>query len=383
MRTKAIFLLFMLLGVMGCGTAVAPPPLPAAAIPTPTNRAAAVVVTIMITPTPTSATPAAAAAATTVTAVPLPDATPHPMAPYTIEGLRQRDYPGGAIEITSWMADADYFDKYAITYPSDGLTISGIMQIPKGEGPFPVIILNHGYHERESYFSGAGTWQQAEYLNYYGYLTIAPDYRSWGKSDVGPSFFHTGLVADVLNLLAALPSIPEADTSRVGMWGHSMGGGITTKVLTVTGGVKAAVLHAPNSANDADLIARWGPGCLPGQTELLDCNPGEVIPADLPAEIQAAYLAAAQSPEMLQQIAPIYHLETVSAPVQIHIGLGDGAAVEETPPDWAPALHAALQAAGKESTLFTYPDQGHFFNGPDWTTMMRRTVEFFDTYVKN
>ena len=304
------------------------------------------------------------------------------MAPYTIAGLRQRDYPGGTIEINSWMADEAYFDKYAITYPSDGLTISGILQIPKGEGPFPVIILNHGYHERPTYFSGAGTWQQAEYLNYRGYLTIAPDYRSWGKSDSGPSFFHTGLVADVLNLIASLPSLPQADTSRIGMWGHSMGGGVTTKVLTVTDVVKAAVLHAPNSANDADLIARWGPGCLPGETELVECNPGEVIPANLPDEIREAYFAAASSPDMLQQIAPIYHLEYVSVPVQIHIGLGDGAEAEETPPDWAPALHAALQAAGKESTLFIYAEQGHFFNGPDWTTMMRRTADFFDEHLK-
>jgi dipeptidyl aminopeptidase/acylaminoacyl peptidase len=304
------------------------------------------------------------------------------MAAYTIAGLRQRDYPGGTIEIVSWMADEAYFDKYAITYPSDGLTISGILQIPKGEGPFPVIILNHGYHERPTYFSGAGTWQQAEYLNYRGYLTIAPDYRSWGKSDSGPSFFHTGLVADVLNLLASLPSLPQADTSRIGMWGHSMGGGVTTKVLTVSDEVKAAVLHAPNSANDADIIARWGPGCLPGQAELLECNPGEVIPVDLPDEIREAYLAAASSAEMLQQIAPIYHLEYLSAPVQIHIGLGDGAEAEETPPDWAPTLHAALQAAGKESTLFIYPEQGHFFNGPDWTEMMRRTADFFDEHVQ-
>ncbi len=383
MQTKAIFLLFILLGVMGCATAVSPTATqPASSPPTIETATAKPGVAITVVMTVTRSPTAAATSPATPTPVPPPTATPHPMAPYTIEGLRQRDYPGGVIEITSWMADAEYFDKYAITYPSDGLTISGIMQIPKGDGPFPVIILNHGYHERESYFSGAGTWQQAEYLNFYGYLTIAPDYRSWGDSDVGPSFFHTGLVADVLNLLAALPSIPQADTSRVGMWGHSMGGGITTKVLTVTDEVKAAVLHAPNSANDADLIARWGPGCLPGQVEVVECNPGEVIPANLPDELVTAYLAAASSPEMLQQIAPIYHLDYVSAPVQIHIGLGDGAEAEQTPPDWALALYAALQTVGKESTLFTYPDQGHFFNGPDWNLMMRRTVDFFDTYLK-
>ncbi|MBK7897559.1 MAG: hypothetical protein IPJ90_22300 [Anaerolineaceae bacterium] len=117
MQTKAIFLLFILFGVAGCGTAVAPALSPADVVPTPTHHAA-VVVTVRITPTPSATPLVAATAATAVTAAataPPPTATPHPMAPYTIAGLRQRDYPGGVIEITSWMADAEFFDKYAIT----------------------------------------------------------------------------------------------------------------------------------------------------------------------------------------------------------------------------------------------------------------------------
>lgn len=317
----------------------------------------------------------------TFTSTPFPPtATPHPMQPYTINGLRQRSYPGGEIRILGTLEENDRFSRTFIAYPSDGLTITGIMQIPKGDGPFPVIILNHGYFDREAYWSGVATWQAAEYLNGRGYLTIAPDYRSWGDSDSGASFFHTGLTADVINLVSALPSLPQADSSRIGMWGHSMGGGITTKVLTVDPRIRAAVLYGPNSANDADLIARWGPGCLPGQSEKAGdkCNPGEVIPPDLPPEMIAAYLDAASDPEMLRQIAPIYHLQYVTAPVQIHSGAADGAALAETPPEWATAVFAALQSAGKDVILYTYPGQGHYFTGADWTTMISRTADFFD-----
>ena len=184
----------------------------------------------------------------------------------------------------------------------------------------------------------------------------------------------------MINLIRSLPSLPQADTDRIGMWGHSMGGGITTKALTVDPRVKAAVLYAPNSADDADLIARWGPGCLPGQSEKAGdkCNPGEVIPADLPSEMITAYLDAASDPEMLRQIAPIYHLQYVTAPVQIHSGTADGAALAETPPEWAAAVYEALQSAGKEATLYTYSGQGHYFSGADWTTMIARTADFFD-----
>jgi len=287
------------------------------------------------------------------------------------------------VQVLRKLESAATYTRYYIAYPSDGLRITGIMQIPPGDGPFPVIILNHGYHERENYWSGSGTWMAAEYLNERGYLTLAPDYRSWGESDWGPSLFHTGLVADVLNLVGSLGSIPQADPTRVGLWGHSMGGGITTKILAIDPRVRAAVLYAPNSADDADLIARWGRGCLAGETQYTTaCNPGEVIPADLPPEIIEAYLAAAADPAMLRRIAPIYYLDRLTAPVQIHIGTADGIEHSATPPEWSYNLHDALLAAGKQSDLFVYEGQGHLFAGTAWTEMIGRAADFFDQYVK-
>jgi dipeptidyl aminopeptidase/acylaminoacyl peptidase len=257
------------------------------------------------------------------------------------------------------------------------------MQIPPGEGPFPVIILNHGYYDRASYRSGMGTSMAAEAFNRRGYLTIAPDYRSWGESTWAPSLFQTGLLADVLNLVGSLPTLPLADPSRVGMWGHSMGGGVATKALTIDPRIRAAVLYAPNSGDDADLIARWGPGCLPGQTqETARCNPGEVILPDLPPEIVAAYLAAADDPALLRQIAPIYYLDRINVPVQIHIGTADGAELSATPPEWSYKLHEAMAAAGVPVELFTYVGQGHLFTGDAWTEMIGRSADFFDAYVK-
>lgn len=331
---------------------------------------------------PASASPTAATPTTAPTAAP-PTPTPHPLDGVTIDGLSARDYPGGAIQILRELESTATYTRYYIAYPSDGLRITGIMQIPPGDGPFPVIILNHGYHERENYWSGSGTWMAAEYLNERGYLTLAPDYRSWGESDWGPSLFHTGLAADVLNLVGSLGSIPQADPTRLGLWGHSMGGGITTKILAIDPRVRAAVLYAPNSADDADLIARWGRGCLTGETQYTTaCNPGEVIPADLPTEIIKSYLAAAADPAMLRRIAPIYYLDRLTAPVQIHIGTADGAEHSATPPEWSYKLHDALLAAGKQSELFVYEGQGHLFAGSAWTEMIGRAADFFDQYVK-
>ena len=278
------------------------------------------------------------------------------------------------------MEQNEAFSRYYIDYPSDDLTITGIMHVPTGAGPFPVLILLHGYYERDQYFAGAGTWQAADFFARHGYLVIAPDLRSWGESDVGLSLFHTGLVADVLNLISSLPSVPEADPARVNLWGHSMGGGIATKVLTVDDRVQTAVLYAPNSADDADLIARWGAGCLPGQSELAGdhCNPAEIIPPDTPQDLIDSYLIAAADPDFLQQVAPLYHLNALTTPLQIHIGAADGQSLVETPTEWSKKLAEALQSANRDVTYFTYPGQGHFFTGDSWTLLLERALALFD-----
>jgi len=258
--------------------------------------------------------------------------------------------------------------------------------------------MNHGYYPRSQYSSGDGSQRAAEFLTRRGYLTISSDYRTWGGSDVAASFFHTGLVTDVMNLIASLTSLPQADTSRIGMWGHSMGGGITTKILVTQGGrvdpsdseeriettIKAAVLYAPNSADDADLIARWGYGCIgdiSAGESLETCNSADVIPESLPAEVIAAYVESAQSPERMREIAPIYHLDSVSVPIQIHIGSADGDYIGSTPPEWSYKLNQALLDAGRDVELFIYNGQRHSFTGDAWLTFMERAVEFFDNHL--
>ena len=379
-----ILLLAGLISLLLAGCSAAPttsPQSPVAPVVLPTVPTPGVTTTPVTVDAPT-ATPAPSVTSAPPTTEP-PSPTPHPLYGVTIDGLSARAYPGGAVSVLRTLETTAEYTRYYIAYPSDGLTITGIMQSPPGDGPFPVIILNHGYHERGSYWSGSGTWLAAEYLNRRGYLTIAPDYRSWGESTWAPSLFQTGLLADVLNLIGSLGTIPQADPQRVGLWGHSMGGGITTKALTIEPRIRAAVLYAPNSADDADLIARWGRGCLPGETQVTTkCNPGEVIPADLPPEIVSAYLTAAADPALLRQIAPIYFLDRVTVPVQIHIGTADGLEHNATPPEWSYKLHEALLAAGARSELFVYDGQGHVFTGTAWTEMMARAGDLFDAYVK-
>ena len=345
----------------------------------------------------------------TITPSPLPTQTftpaPTPtieelIFPYTIDGLRQHEYQSGKIHIRSTLLETDKFTSYLIDYPSDGLTITGVMQIPNGDGPFPVIIMNHGFFSRSVYSSGDGTDRSSAFLAEHGYITLAPDYRSWGDSDIGNSFFYSGLVIDVINLLNAVPSIPQADPARIGMWGHSMGGGVTLKVLTVIGGraaqsgsegrvensIRAAVLYSTVSADMLDVINRWGPGCFGDIAEgeqIIGCNSSDVISLDLPLNAQDAYLFAVSDGDTLKKISPIHHLDSVTVPVQIHYGTEDGKSLAGTPPEWSVNLTQKLRDAGKYAEMYQYEGQGHSFIGQPWFDFMIRVLWFFDKHVKN
>ena len=324
------------------------------------------------------------------TKTPAPTTTPTPaesIEPFTIQGLREREYENGTITIRETLLETDDFTRYLIEYPSDGLTITGILQIPRnGTPPYPVIIMNHGFFSRYVYQPGDGTDRAAGFLNRKGYLTLSSDYRSWGGSDMGESLFYSGQVIDVINLLNALPSIPEADTERVGMWGHSMGGGITAKILTVIDDrIKAAVLYSSVSADFADIIGRWGPGCVGDVYEgeaTFGCNSSDILPLDLPPILTASYFDATTDPVMLEAVSPLYHFDLVAVPVQIHYGTEDGKESSGTPPEWSRKMYGAFVDAGVEASIIAYNGEGHSFIGDPWFQFMAKTQLFFDKYVK-
>ena len=356
------------------GTATLPPP---------------IVVFETITPPP----------APTITSTPIiPPTAEELIFPYTIEGLRQHDFQSGEVHIRETLDENEFYTSYLIDYPSDGLTITGIMQIPKGDGPFPVIVMNHGFYARSIYNSGDGTDRASAFLAQHGYITLASDYRSWGGSDVAESLFYSGLVLDVINLINAIPSSPEADPNRIGMWGHSMGGGVTMKVLTILGDgvgvegprptsldIKAAVLYSPVSADDFDIINRWGMGCFGDMAtgdQVFGCNPADVIPSSLPPTLQTAYQKTASDVAALKDVAAYYHLYYVTTPIQIHYGTEDGQIYSGTPPEWSIKLTKGLREAGKQVELYQYEGEGHSFIGEPWFVFMRRVLYFFDANVK-
>ena len=153
------------------------------------------------------------------------------------------------VAIYSTMFDAASFDRYysqkevkayRIKYMSEGLKINAFMVRPSRKGKYPVIIYNHG---------GVMQWGKIifpEMLEFHrlaerGYIVLASYYRGEGGSEGLPDL-GGGDVTDVLNLIKMAQTIPDADTSRIGMWGFSRGGGVAYGVLAKSNAIRAAVI---------------------------------------------------------------------------------------------------------------------------------------------
>jgi len=246
-----------------------------------------------------------------------------------------------------------------ITYPSEGLTLYGFMNIPQGEGPFPAALVMHGYVSPEGYNTLAYTTRYADALARAGYMVIHPNYRNFPPSDQGPDLFRVSQAVDVLNLIAIIRAqagqpgpLQQVDPTFIGMVGHSMGGGITLRAITTGAEIQAAVLYGSMSGDEHknfEKILEWSGGQR-GQEEL-----------NTPAEV-------------LERIGPIFYLERIQAAVSIHHGDYDGT----TPLAWSLELCERLQMLDKVVECFTYPGQPHTFQGEGDQLFMQRVIEFFE-----
>ena len=231
-------------------------PLPQLITPTPPSVAAPI--TPPEVPATTTVPSATATMPPTATAAPspMPTATTVPLTPtpdvalgLTIPDFRVRSYGDGEITIGEvWQRGAGY-TSYRISYPVDGLRLTGLLHLPDGDGPFSVIIANRGTIAREIYQPGMDSRAFSDLMARNGFLVVAPDFRGYGGGDDGPNPFYTGYYADVLGLIPQAQRLPMARPGQVGMWGHSRGASVTIAALTVTDQIAAAVAYAPAPAD--------------------------------------------------------------------------------------------------------------------------------------
>jgi len=275
----------------------------------------------------------------TPTIIPTP-----PPSIFSLESLASRTYGKGEFNVEyTWERQED-FVRYKVNYSSDGLAIHGFVNIPEGKGPFPIVIALHGYIPASRYQTLDYSTRYADSIARKGYIVLHPNMRNFPPSDsVGRTRdYLSGYTVDVMNMLAYVremagkPGIFEnADLSRIGIWGHSLGGGTALRVVGLVDEIQAAVLYAAVSqryTNESTGI------------ELFDYKGN-------------------------------------NAAFSIHHGRED----DVISVGWSQRLCAQLQDAGKQPECYFYDEQPHTFywQGEGDALFIQRTIEFLDLHLKD
>lgn len=149
-------------------------------------------------------------------------------------------------------------DPIPLDFRSSGFKISGLFFPAQGQGPFPTVILLHGYPGGEGDLFGLGDKMSKKSINAYTF-----NYRGTWKSE-GLYLPRTSL-EDVEEAIRFLKSPPIAtkfliDTSNISLIGYSYGGGFALlgslsdssviKVVSIAGGDLSVVARLIEKSDD-------------------------------------------------------------------------------------------------------------------------------------
>ncbi|MFM8350942.1 MAG: alpha/beta hydrolase family protein [Actinomycetales bacterium] len=295
----------------------------------------------------------------------LPETTDEPQ-PVSLPALMATTQQGSDFTVGRVLARNNAYTKYAISYRSNGLKVTGIMNVPKGKGPFPVIVMAHGYIDPDVYVTGQGFRREQDALARAGYIALHVDYRNHAGSDDDPRNavrLRLGYTEDVINAARAAKAsrLPYVDGNRIGFLGRSMGGGVGYNALvTAPGTFKAAVLYAPVSADAVDNFNKW-----------------QRSDTALRKEIFARYGSPETNPEWWAGISAINYFDRITDPLLIVHGTAD----DSCPIAWTRRAMRELRRQSVDAELIEIKGGGHYLYGP-WAKSFDRTLAFFDEHVR-
>lgn len=297
--------------------------------------------------------------------------------PLQISELKRGKYPGSDIKIESQLESGVNYRRYLASYISEGNKIFALLTIPNGNKPdigWPVVIFNHGYIPPLQYRTTERYIAYTDAFSRNGYMVFKSDYRGHGESEgvaLG-GYGSNGYTIDILNAVSSIKRFQDADSNRIGMWGHSMGGFITLRTMVVNKDIKAGVIWAGVVASYPDMLNNW---------RQRNNSPPATIPTGTARrwrqQLVDEYGEPEQNPKFWNSISANSFLNDLSGPLQLHHGTADSS----VPVEFTEKLAADVKASGQEAELFIYENDDHNLSG-NLSVALNRSVEFFDRYLK-
>lgn len=240
----------------------------------------------------------------------------------------------------------------------DGLEIQGIVRLPPGDGPFPLLVAVHG----GPVWAYQDAWPRplTALLLSRGYAVFCPNPRGSGGrgraftdmvvGDMGGADAH-----DVLSGIDHLVELGLADPDRIGVFGGSYGGFMSAWLPAIDDRFKAAVSISPVtdwvSQHFTSSLAAWDTSFVGG------------APTD---------------PGTFGRFSPVMRHGHLSTPTLLTAGANDRA----TPPGQAIEFWQALRLQDVPAELVIYPQEGHGVGTyPAVLDFNARLVAWFDRYL--
>ena len=241
----------------------------------------------------------------------------------------------------------------------DGLEIEGILTMPPGDGPFPLLLDVHGGPIGSVDDRFPGTLDAL--LLSRGFAILAPNPR--GSTGHGQDFARRvvgdmgGLdVDDVLAGVDAAVKAGIADPDRLVLTGGSYGGFMSAWIPTRDRRFKASVAISP--------VTDWW-------SERFDSSLGAWVGDFLGGE-------PLQVPGEYSGRSPVLHASEVTTPVLLTAGRHDRA----TPVGQAVEFYRALRERGVPSEVVVYPQEGHGVGEfPAIVDLATRMVAWFERFL--
>ena len=198
----------------------------------------------------------------------------------------------------------------------DGLYVAAAIRKPKGDGPFPAIIIWHGApggRGMEQLIgwsrgdTGGPVWER--FLQE-GHVVVVADYRG-GDVNLMSTPSTTGLVTSIddgLAIIEYVKSLKYVDPNRLSLYGVSLGGNLVMHLLSKVQ-VWRAIVGAP--------AAMWFLGIktqgLTGFDRLKDARPDPEVARQNIAPVQTPVLILAGTADSLLPVARMLHDELAAA----------------------------------------------------------------------
>jgi len=140
-----------------------------------------------------------------------------------------------------------------VEFDSHGTVVRGVLRVPEAATPVPLVVLAHG-------LGGLKEWTIPELsvmLGDAGIATLAFDYRTFGDSDGTPreEVDHVGQIEDWRSAITFATAVPEVDSSRIALWGTSLGGRNALAACALDHRVAVVVAQVPPITGSEQLAA--------------------------------------------------------------------------------------------------------------------------------